>query len=160
MSLIDDIEKLDALKRRGSINELEYQQAKAAILSERMRQQSAPMAMVPMDEKNVNMWAMLFHLSHFCGYVVPFAGLVVPIVLWQLKKNDSPLLDDHGKVLANWIITECILACVFALLCALLIGIPLLYALAAAGFIFPIIGAVKASSGVLWVYPLSIRFFK
>lgn len=161
MSLIDEIERLDNLKKRGALNELEYQQAKAAILKGQQQQQPEAGILAPNpQEQNVNMWGMLLHLSHFCGYVVPLAGLVVPIVLWQLKKNDSPIIDEHGKMVANWILTELILAFVFGLLCLLFIGMPLLFGLAAVGIIFPIIGAVKANNGEVWHYPMTFTFFK
>lgn len=103
---------------------------------------------------------MLLHLSQFCGYVVPLAGLVVPIVLWQIKKNDSQIIDRHGKVVANWMITEIILGIIFGLLCFVIIGIPLFAALAVVAIVFPIVGAVKANNGEVWPYPCSIASFK
>lgn len=80
-------------------------------------------------------------------------------MLWQVKKNESSVIDLHGRIVVNWIITESILAIVFAMLCFVLIGIPLLAVLAIVGIVFPIIGAVKANNGELWPYPLAIRFF-
>ena len=62
--------------------------------------------------------------------------------------------------MVNWIITEFIFAIIFLLLCFVLVGIPLLIALAIVGVIFPIVGAVKASSGEAWTYPCSIKFLK
>ena len=43
-------------------------------------------------------------------------------------------------------------------LCFVLVGIPLVVALAIASIAFPIIGAIKAEEGVLWRYPLVIPF--
>jgi uncharacterized Tic20 family protein len=86
--------------------------------------------------------------------------MVVPIVLWQVKKNESEIIDQHGKNVTNWILSELIYGIVFFILCFLLIGIPLLIALGAVGIIFPIIGAVKAYNGEVWSYPLTIKFFK
>ncbi|MEI7903146.1 MAG: DUF4870 domain-containing protein, partial [bacterium] len=95
----------------------------------------------------------------FCGYIVPIAGLIVPIVLWQVKKNDSDVIDRHGCIVVNWIITELILGLVFGILCFVLIGIPLLIVLGVVGIVFPIVGAIKATNGEAWSYPCSIRFF-
>jgi uncharacterized Tic20 family protein len=102
---------------------------------------------------------MFIHLSQFCGYVIPLAGLIVPIVLWQIKKNDSDIIDRHGRIVVNWIITEFILGIVFALLCFVVIGIPLLFALAVVTVVFPIVGGLKANNGEAWKYPCSIGFF-
>ena len=38
---------------------------------------------------------MFLHLSQLLGMVVPGAGLVVPIVLWQTHKDKIPALDAH-----------------------------------------------------------------
>jgi len=109
---------------------------------------------------DANVWGMFLHLSQFCSYILPLGGIIVPIVLWQVRKDDSEIIDKHGRIVLNWIITEFILGIVFVLLCFVLIGIPLLLALMVVGIIFPIVGAVKASRGEVWPYPFSIGFFK
>ena len=43
-----------------------------------------------MDQREINQWCMFMHLGLLAGYAVPLGGLVVPIVLWQLKKDASP----------------------------------------------------------------------
>jgi uncharacterized Tic20 family protein len=103
---------------------------------------------------------MFLHLSLLSGFVVPLAGLVVPIVLWQVKKGELPGIDAHGKVVTNWIISLVIYAVACTLLILVIIGIPLLIALGIVGIVFPIVGGIKASNGQLWKYPLSIPFFK
>jgi len=103
---------------------------------------------------------MFIHLSQFCGYLIPLAGLITPIILWQIKKNDSEIIDKHGRIVANWIITELIYGIVFGLLCFIIIGIPLVFALVVVSIVFPIIGGIKAYKGEVWPYPLSIKFFR
>jgi uncharacterized protein len=111
-------------------------------------------------EQQTRQWAMFLHLSQLAGYIVPIAGLVVPIIIWQVKKTEMPGLDPHGKVVTNWIISGLIYAAVSALLLIVIIGLPLLIALAVIGVIFPVIGGIKASNGEVWQYPLSIRFLQ
>ena len=158
MSFVDDIEKLDGLRQRGAISEREYREAKETILAGNRPCERKPEQVV--DKVDTDTWGMFIHLSQFCSFIVPLAGLVVPIVLWQVRKKDSDIIDRHGKIVVNWIITEFILAVVFAFLCIIFIGIPLLIALGVVGVVFPIIGAVKANNGEVWVYPCSIKFFK
>ena len=158
MSFVDDIEKLDGLRQSGAISEQEFQEAKESILAKNRPSKQKLKQVV--DEVDTDMWGMFIHLSQFCGFLVPLAGLVVPIVLWQVKKDESDIIDRHGKVVVNWIITECIFAIIFAFLCFVFIGIPLLLTLAVLGIVFPIIGAVKANNGEVWVYPCSIKFLK
>ena len=116
---------------------------------------------LPQDprEAETRQMALLLHLSHFAGWVIPVLGLVAPIVVWQLKKNDLPGLDAHGKNAANWIISELIYGAVCFVLCFVVIGFPLLMLLGLMSAVFPIIAAVKANNGEVWKYPLAISFF-
>jgi len=35
-------------------------------------------------DRETNQWAMFIHFSILAGWVVPLAGLIVPILLWQI----------------------------------------------------------------------------
>jgi len=86
--------------------------------------------------------------------------LVIPIVIWQIKKSELPGIDAHGKIVVNWIISEIIYLLVCLLLTLVLIGVPLLIAVGALGILFPIIGAIKANNGQVWRYPFSITVLR
>jgi uncharacterized Tic20 family protein len=146
MGLVEDLEKF---------SDDEYEEAKARILDRK----SDGINYENRVSLDVNMWGMFIHLSQFCGYIIPLAGLITPIVLWQIKKEESPILDQHGRVVLNWIITALLVGILFGLLCFVFIGIPLLMILGLVGIIFPIIGGIKANSGEIWKYPCSIEFF-
>lgn len=113
----------------------------------------------PVGDQESRQWAMFLHLSLLTGFLLPLAGLVVPIIIWQMKKNDMPEIDVHGKVVLNWILSQIIYAAASVLLIFVFIGIPMLIALGLLAVIFPIIGGIKANNGEVWQYPLSIRFF-
>jgi uncharacterized protein len=159
MGVADEISKLNQLKQNGAISEEEYQKAKETLLSGNQAAKGNFNHTGNKTAVDANMWGIFIHLSHFCGYIIPLGGLIVPIILWQIKKDESEIIDRHGRVVVNWIITEFILAIIFALMCFLLIGFPLLIILAVVGIIFPIVGAVKANKGEVWPYPCSIKFF-
>jgi len=160
MSMADEIGKLNELKQSGTLTELEYQKAKESLLAKNQTTGEKFKQVIDGVAADVNKWGMFIHLSQFCGYIIPLAGLIVPVVLWQIKKKESNIIDQHGCIVVNWIITELILAIVFIPLCFVLIGIPLLVALTIAGIAFPIVGALKAGNGELWAYPCSINFLK
>lgn len=103
---------------------------------------------------------MFLHLSQLLNFVVPFGGVVAPILIWQFKKDEVPALDAHGKMVVNWIISAAIYGAVSAVLCFVLIGFLGLAALFIMGIAFPIIGAIKANNGEYWEYPLTIKFLK
>ena len=103
---------------------------------------------------------MFIHLSQLAGLVVPVAGLVVPIVLWQTQKDKMPELDAHGKMVVNWMLSALIYAVVSLPLMVVLVGFLTLLAVAVMSIVFPIIGGIKANNGELWEYPLTIKFLK
>ncbi len=109
-------------------------------------------------EQQTRQWAMFLHFSLLAGFIIPIAGIAVPIVIWQIKKNELPGIDVHGKVVVNWLLTALIYGVIAMLLSFVLIGIPLLVALAVLCTVFPIIGGIKANTGEVWKYPLSFTF--
>lgn len=111
-------------------------------------------------DQNTRTWAMLLHFSVFLGYIIPFAGLIAPILIWQLKKGEMPELDAHGKMVVNFIISMIIYSLISFVLTFVLIGILGYIAVFFMGIVFPIIGGIKANSGELWKYPLVISIIK
>lgn len=103
---------------------------------------------------------MFLHLSQLAGLVIPVAGLILPIVLWQTQKEKMPGLDAHGKMVTNWIISSIIYLVVSGVLSIILIGFLGLLAVFIMSIVFPIIGGIKANNGELWEYPLTIKFLK
>jgi uncharacterized Tic20 family protein len=110
------------------------------------------------DEK---MWAMVCHLSALAGYVgVPLGHILGPMVVWLIKKDDYPLVEDQGREALNFQISFTIYAVLCIPLMIILIGIPLLIALAIFNVVVIVIAAVKADEGAAYRYPLCIRLIK
>lgn len=124
--------------------------------------ESLPAAMTPTGvvSENVRMWGMILHFSQLLGFLIPILGFATPIIIWQVKKDQMPELDRHGREVTNWMISALIYTCVCFLMMLLLIGFPMLYALGVLVAVFPVIGGIKANQGEFWKYPLTIRFFK
>ena len=125
MSVAEELEKLANLRQNGAISEDEFEEAKRRLLNERQSVSDGLTGAMDAISPDANTWAMLLHLSQFCGYIAPLAGLVVPIVLWQVKKGDSEIIDRHGRIVANWIISELIYWAISAALVFVFVGIPL-----------------------------------
>jgi uncharacterized Tic20 family protein len=106
------------------------------------------------------MWAMLCHLSALSGFIIPFGSLIGPLVVWQIKKNQYPIVDDQGKEALNFQITITLAAIVSAILIVVLVGIALLIAVAIASLVFTIIAAIKANNGETYRYPFCLRLIK
>lgn len=103
---------------------------------------------------------LFLHLSQLLNFVIPFAGVIAPIVIWQIKKDEIPALDAHGKMIVNWMLSALIYSVVSLVLSFVLIGFLGFIALAVVGVAFPIVGAIKANKGEFWEYPLTIKFLK
>ena len=68
--------------------------------------------------KDARMWGMFCHLASFAGIVVPVIGCVVgPLVVWQIKKEEFPFVNHHGKEAVNFQISILIYAIVSGILC-------------------------------------------
>lgn len=116
-----------------------------------------PMGLQTPEQKQMGMF---LHLSQLLNVIIPIAGIVVPIVLWQTQKDKMPALDAHGKMIANFMLSCLIYAVVSFILMFVLVGILGFITLAVIGVVFPIIGGIKANNGELWEYPLTIKFLK
>ncbi|HEX3125403.1 MAG TPA: DUF4870 domain-containing protein [Rhodanobacteraceae bacterium] len=103
-------------------------------------------------------WALFAHLSALIGYIIPFGSIIGPLVIWQIKKNEMPFVDDQGKEALNFQITVAIIAIICLVLVLILIGILLLWALAIANLVFIIIAALAANNGQAYRYPFAFRF--
>ncbi len=116
--------------------------------------------MAKMDEKQEKTWAMLCHLGTFAGLIIPFGHIIAPLVIWLIKKEESPFVEDQGKESLNFQISLTIYFFVASILTFILIGFVLLPALAIFAIIMVIIASVKANDGEKFRYPLCIRFIK
>ena len=154
---LDQIEKLNDLKQKGLISEEEYQQAKARILGAQAQQAASQPKTITMQTNNYD-YALVLHLTQFCSWLFPFLGLIVPLIMWQSKKDD-PYIDEQGKVVMNWVFSSVIYCIVGIILCVILIGIPLLILLFICSAVFTIMGAMDANKGIIKNYPMSIKFF-
>ncbi len=109
---------------------------------------------------NEKQWALLCHLSGLSGYVIPFGNIIVPIIIWSIKKEEMPMVNEHGKEVINFQISFTIWIIVASILTFVLIGLPILIALIVGQIVLVIIAAIKADKGELYHYPLSIQFIK
>lgn len=117
-------------------------------------------------------WAMFAHLSSLLGGLLTsgWAGsagfFIGPLVIWLMKRETMPFVDDQGKEALNFSITVSI-ACVALLILTVmtlgigaLLTIPLLMAIGITSLVFVIIAAIKSHEGVRYRYPVSLRLVK
>ena len=154
MSISEELQRLEQLRQDGTLSEAEFQTAKADVLE---RDTSAGGSGLGSSLKP-NQWAMFLHLSQLANFAIPAAGIILPILIWQLKKEEYPILDAHGKNAANWMLSAFIYSIICVVLMFVFVGILLGALLGILAVVFPIIAALKANDGEVWDYPLTIRF--
>ncbi len=111
--------------------------------------------------KDARMWAMLCHLAGLAGIILPASGnIVAPLIIWQIKKDNNPFIDEQGKEAVNFQISMSIYFIASIILCFICVGAFLVVATIIVFFVFLLIAAVKANNGYHYRYPLTIRFVK
>ena len=106
-------------------------------------------------------WAMACHLMALVGLIGNGVGFVLgPLIVWLLKKDDHPFIDEQGKESLNFQITMFIMLAISFLLTLVFVGFVLLIVVALVMTIFPIIAAIKVTDSVHYRYPFTIRFIK
>jgi uncharacterized Tic20 family protein len=112
-------------------------------------------------DKDARTWAMICHLSALAGFFIPGIGFVLgPLVVWAIKRDESPFIDVQGKEALNFQLTMFLAFVVATVLVVIFVGLFLVLALAVAEVILIVIASVKVNEGVDYRYPVNLRFIK
>jgi uncharacterized protein len=115
----------------------------------------------PATSSDIRTWCVLCHAAALLGLFFHFLGhLLGPLIVWLVKRGDSPEVDAHGKESLNFQISMLIYDAIAAILCIVLIGIPILIALWVLNTVLVIIASIQASEGKFYRYPITIRLIK
>ena len=112
------------------------------------------------DERNM---AMLAHVLPLLGFMIPGTNIVVPLLIWLTKRNESAYLDHHGREALNFQISLTLLAAIWWILNLIIIGIllfPLVPLVVILALMLMIRAGLKAGSGNYYQYPFCVRFVK
>lgn len=107
---------------------------------------------VPSDSRG---WATAAH-------VLPLLGVYVlgALFIWLIKRDEDPFVEFNSREALNFQLSMLIYGVVSALLVIVFIGIVLLLAVGIISFVMAIIAGIKAASGELYRYPLTMRMVK
>ena len=119
-------------------------------------------------ESQARMWNMFCHLSALAGFIgIPFGHILGPLLVWQIKKNEIPSVDVHGKAALNFQLTVTIVALiglfavfVLSFFCIGWLLLPAVILVGFAGLIFAVIAGIKANNGEEYKYPFSFDLIK
>jgi uncharacterized Tic20 family protein len=101
-------------------------------------------------------------MAMLCHLLGALLGILGSLIMWLIKKDDHPFIDDQGKESVNFQLTMLIahlVAVVLAVVsCGFLFFAPgVTYVI---GLVLGIMGAVEANQGKWYRYPFNIRFIE
>jgi uncharacterized Tic20 family protein len=104
-------------------------------------------------------WGLLAHLSGLITLLlVGGLSFIGPLVVWLIKKDQSPFIADQAKEALNFQIAATIAVYVSALSILVCVGFVLLPVVIIGAIVYSIIAAVEANKGVYYRYPYTFRF--
>jgi len=109
------------------------------------------------DERH---WGMFAHLSALAGFIIPFGSLIGPLIVWQLRKEEMPFVDDQGKEALNFQITVLLALLASMVLMVVLIGFLLVPLVALAALVLTVVAGIRANAGERYRYPFALRLVK
>lgn len=98
-------------------------------------------------------------LSHILT-IVPGIGIFAPLVIWLIRKNDSPFVEANAKESLNWQISVYIMYFIAGILAIVLIGFALIAIIWAMNLVLVIVASIKASENRIYRYPFNMRLIK
>lgn len=102
-------------------------------------------------------WALACHLGALAGFIIPLGNIIVPLVIYLSKKDESEVIADQARESLNFQITITLMLIVALVLTFLLIGIFLIPVVILLQLIFIILAALVVDKNKLYRYPFSIR---
>ncbi len=108
----------------------------------------------PEPSKDDKTMGMLAHLLSI------FLGFLGPLIIWLIKKDQSPFVDDQGKEALNFQLVALIGYVIAGATSCLFIGLLIFPVVWVCTLIFGIMGALEANKGVAYRYPFNVRFIK
>ncbi len=110
---------------------------------------------------NARTWSVLCHASALLGVFLHFPGhLLGPLIVWLMKRGDSPEIDAQGKEALNFQISMLLYTLISGVFCLILIGFVFIAVLWVLNAVFVIIASIQASEGKFYRYPMTIRFIQ
>ncbi|WP_231330970.1 DUF4870 domain-containing protein [Actinomadura graeca] len=101
-------------------------------------------SMTTSDERT---WAMMAHLGQF------LLGVIAPLLVYLIKKDESAYLRHHGAQGLNFAITQFVYFIINLILLFVLIGFVTMIATAIASIVFLIMAGLAANRGEWYRYP-------
>lgn len=129
-------------------------------------------------DQQVRTWSMLCHISALAGILFSLGSVLGPLLVWQLKKNELPEVEAHGKAAVNFQLTVLIVNVIGWIVMSVTIGFSALlfspFSALGSGlgigsvlalinlvaYILAVMAGIRANDGRFYKYPFSITFVR
>lgn len=133
-------------------------------------------------DQNVRTWSMLCHISALAGLFFGLGNVLGPLLVWQIKKNELPEIEPHGKEALNFQLTILLINIAAGIMFVGFMGAAfgigriwrspfslwsggfglgaIIIIINLVAFILAVIAGLKANNGEPYKYPFAIRFIK
>jgi uncharacterized Tic20 family protein len=106
-------------------------------------------------------WAMIAHLSALAFFLLPpVGGVLGPLVVWLAKRDQSPFVAEAAKEALNFNLAVLAAYAVCLLLALIFIGLLLGAALLIFWLVMTVVAAIRASEGIHYRYPVTVRIVR
>lgn len=119
------------------------------------------------SDADVKLWNMLSHLSALAGVVIPFGNLLGPFIVWQVKKNEIPSVDQHAKDALNFQLTATlavlalsIIAFILSFFCIGYLLFPVIALLGFAAIGYSVYAGIQVNNGAEFKYFYNLNLIK
>lgn len=99
-------------------------------------------------------------MGMLCHLLAIFTGFIGPLIIWLVKKDTSPFVDDQGKESLNFQLTMLIAWVIAGVLSCFVIGIFMYPVIFVLNLVLCIMATMAANSGKAYRYPFAIRIIK
>lgn len=99
---------------------------------------------------------LLAVLSHILA-IVPGIGILGPLVIYLVKKDESAFVRDNARESLNFQLTIILLYIISGILVLIFIGLFLIWIVGILNTILVIVATIRASEGEVYRYPINLR---
>ena len=109
-------------------------------------------------------YALIMHLSLIAHLFLTLIAFGIPLIMWLVKKEESPFLDDHGREAVNFQISLLIWSIIFTIAAVPIsiltcgVGVIVAFIPTVVAVVGMIQAAVAANRGEFYRYPMTFRF--
>lgn len=163
---LEKLEKLNKLRQDGALTEDEYLREKHKLMEEEACPDKETIMGVSPRE-----YAAIINFILF----IPSIGWIASIILWLVGRDKSPMVNEQGKYLVNWMLTWMIIGIIVVVslsvfsalahpekvkILLLVLCLLVLAGMVICAIVFPVLAGIKCMKGATWRYPLAITFIK